>query len=259
MRREFSVTNNAITMKSIIAFVIVTFLISCQTSKDYVPSTGAKSTALPVQQEARVIEPERDAKDWDLSALDTARGVNYLTTEERNVILELNKVRTNPKKYANQYLVPSLKYYQGKQLTYPGKTAIMTEEGRAAVEECIRVLSSTRPVRPLLPSKALSLAAKAHVSDTGPKGIVGHTGSDGSSALVRIQRRDNTLRAVAETISYGKNEARRIIESLIVDDGVSSRGHRRIILTPEYDVVGPSIGSHKGYRNVCVIDYGNAP
>jgi uncharacterized protein YkwD len=152
-----------------------------------------------------------------------------------------------------------LKYYQGKQLTYPGKTTIMTEEGRAAVEECIRVLSSTRPVKPLLPSKALSLAAKAHVSDTGPKGIVGHTGSDGSSALVRIQRRDKTLRAVAETISYGKNEGRRIIESLIVDDGVSSRGHRKIILTPEYDVAGPSIGSHTRYGNVCVIDYANAP
>jgi uncharacterized protein YkwD len=97
------------------------------------------------------------------------------------------------------------------------------------------------------------------VSDTGPRGIVGHTGSDGSSALVRIQRRDKTLHAVAETISYGKNEARRIIESLVVDDGVSSRGHRKIILTPEYDMVGPSIGTHKGYRNVCVIDYANAP
>jgi uncharacterized protein YkwD len=152
-----------------------------------------------------------------------------------------------------------LKYYQGKTLTYPGKTAIMTEEGRTAVEECIKTLSSTRPVKPLLPSQGLSLAAKAHVLDTGPKGIVGHTGSDGSSALVRIQRRDKTLRAVAETISYGKSEARRIIESLVVDDGVSSRGHRKIILTPEYDIVGSSMGSHTRYGNVCVIDYANAP
>ena len=251
--------NDATIMKSIVAFVIVTFLASCQTSGDYVPSTGAKRTALPAQQEARASEPERDAKNWNLSVLDTARGVNYLTTEEKNVILELNKVRTNPKEYANLYLVPSLKYYQGRELTYPGKTTIVTQEGRTAVEECIRALSSTRPVKPLSPSKALSSAAKAHVLDTGPKGIVGHTGSDGSSALVRIQRRDKTLRAIAETISYGKGEARGIIESLVVDDGVSSRGHRNIILTPEYDSVGPSIGSHTRYGSVCVIDYANAP
>ena len=259
MRRGLALRDDTYIMKCLVAFIIVVFLLSYQILGDCVSFIGIKSTALAADQEAREIEIERDAEKWDLSQLDTARSVDYLTAGEKNIVLELNKVRTNPKKYANLYLVPSLKYYQGKKITYPGRTTIITKEGRTAVEECIKVLSSARPVKPLLPSQSLSLAAKDHVLDTGPKGIVGHTGSDGSSPGVRIQRHDKALRSVAETISYGDSEARRIVESLVVDDGVRDRGHRRIILEAEYDIVGLSMGSHRGYGNVCVIDYANLP
>ena len=181
MRRGLALRDDTFIMKNIVPFIIVMFLLSYQTLEDCVSFIGIKSTALAADQEAREIEIERDAEKWDLSQLDTARSVDYLTAGEKNIVLELNKVRTNPKKYANLYLVPSLKYYQGKKLTYPGRTTIITKEGRTAVEECIKVLSSVRPVKSLLPSKSLSLAAKDHVLDTAPKGIVGHTGSDGSS------------------------------------------------------------------------------
>jgi uncharacterized protein YkwD len=105
------------------------------------------------------------------------------------------------------------------------------------------------------PSEALSSAAKDHVRDTGPKGIVGHTGSDGSSLVVRIQRYDKIRRSIAETIAYGHAEAPEIVKSLVIDDGVPSRGHRSIILTAEYDSVGLSIGRHSSYGSECVIDY----
>jgi uncharacterized protein YkwD len=198
---------------------------------------------------------EPDAGSWDLGPLDTARTVDYLTPAEKSVILELNKVRTNPRKYAELYLAPTLKYYQGREYRKPGQITILTQEGRAAAEECIRVLSAGRPLQPLEPSKALSLAARDHVRDTGPKGIVGHTGSDGSSLLVRTRRYDKTPRAIAETISYGYADAREIVMSLLLDDGVPGRGHRKIILTPGYGSVGLSIGGHAGYRHVCVLDY----
>jgi hypothetical protein len=36
------------------------------------------------------------AEDWDIAALDTARTANYLTELEKDVVLELNKVRSSP-------------------------------------------------------------------------------------------------------------------------------------------------------------------
>ena len=56
-------------------------------------------------------EAKKDGKNWDLSILDTASDIEILTLEERNIILELNKVRSNPKKYSELYLVPLKKRY----------------------------------------------------------------------------------------------------------------------------------------------------
>ncbi len=216
---------------------------------------GLASAETGAERESRQVEAEQDAGNWDLAQLDTARAVDYLTAREKNVVLELNKVRANPKKYADLYLTPTLKYYQGREYRRPGQTTVLTQEGRAAVEGCIKALSASRPMKALLPSEALSSAAKDHVRDTGPKGIVGHTGSDGSSLVARTRRYDQTPRAIAETISYGYADAREIVSSLLLDDGVPSRGHRKIILTAGYSSVGLSIGSHQSYTFVCVIDY----
>ena len=120
---------------------------------------------------------------------------------------------------------------------------------------CIRVLSSTRPLEPLNPSEPLTAAAGDHVRDTGPRGIVGHTGSDGSSMVDRIRRHDSSFRGMGEAIAYGQAEARDIVVSLLVDDGVPGRGHRKIILTPAYNSAGLSIGAHAGYGVMCVIDF----
>jgi len=230
-------------------------LLSCQTLEELISGLDAKTNEHATKSEEKQITDDQDANNWDLEQLDTARAVNYLSAKEKNVVLELNKVRTNPKKYADLYLVPDLRYYQGKEYRYPGRVTLITNEGKSAVEECIRALSLTRPMKALMPSDLLSMAAKDHVQDTGPKGIVGHTGSDGSSLVSRIQRYDKTRRSIAETIAYGHDKTSEIVKSLVVDDGVRSRGHRRIILTAGYDSVGLAIGNHSTYRNVCVIDF----
>ena len=54
-----------------------------------------------------------DADGWDIDVLDTARNVNYLTRIEKDVILELNKVRSDPAKYAELYIRPRLAWFDG--------------------------------------------------------------------------------------------------------------------------------------------------
>jgi len=38
--------------------------------------------------------------EWDIESLDTGRGIDYLTANQRAFILEINKMRSDPQKYA---------------------------------------------------------------------------------------------------------------------------------------------------------------
>ena len=188
------------------------------------------------------------------SNLDTARDVTYLTTVEKDVILELNMVRTNPASYAEKYVKPMQKLYDGNELQYPGEITIITNEGIDAVKECYNVLKSAKPVGLLYPSLGMSKAAKDLVADQGPTGETGHEASDGSSPFDRMNRYGQWETYAGENVDYGNNIAQRIVLSLIIDDGVSSRGHRKNIMNPAFAVIGIATGKHKVYRHMCVMD-----
>ena len=168
---------------------------------------------------------------WDRASLDTARDAAYLTKAERAVVFELNKVRSNPAAYATAYLEPRRRYYQGQIYRKPGEIDLATKEGVRALDECIRVLKAASARPPLQPSRGLSRAAEDHVQDTGPKGITGHVGADGSDLSTRVSRYGQWGGYLGENISYGSADAREIVVQLIVDDGVPSRGHRKNIRT----------------------------
>jgi len=179
---------------------------------------------------------DTDTSDWDISSLDTARNVSYLSTLEKDIILEMNMVRSSPKKYAEMYIDPN--------------------KG-AAAKECYNELRKSADRGVLNPKKGLSLAAKDHVLDTGPKGTVSHTGSDGSSMTTRMNRYGSWSGGASENISYGLTTARAITLQLLIDDGVPSRGHRKNIMNKDSKYVGVATGAHKTYGFMCVQDFAN--
>ncbi len=146
----------------------------------------------------------------------------------QQVLLELNRARTNPKKYARKLKV-LLKYYKGKRFKRPGEITILTQEGKSAVKEAIRFLERTSAIGPLKMSRGMSLAALDHVKDQAPSGRTGHTGRDGSDPFKRMARYGKWQYTAGENIDYGSNKADRIVMSLIIDDGVPGRGHRKNI------------------------------
>ena len=190
--------------------------------------------------------------EWPIKKLDTARNVSYLSDTEKDIILELNKVRYNPAKYAELCMKWMEVFYSGDLLEIPGKEVYKTNEGRSAFLECIHALEKTEPAPILQPSKGMSKACELLVYDQSSTGRTGHKGSGNSSPMDRAALFGQFTGTYAENIHYGDCEPSFIVISLLIDDGVKSRGHRKNILDPEFNVTGVAVGDHKVYGHMCV-------
>ncbi len=176
------------------------------------------------------------------------------STIEKEIFDFQNFARTNPKGVA-KIIKDKLPYYKGKYLAMPGKIRIRLQEGKSAALEAIEFLNNIKPVSALKPSKGMSLAAKLHVRNEGPRGKIGHSGYNGSSTADRISKYGQWLHTAGENLAYGQKSAENIVISLIIDDGVSSRGHRDNIYNEDFKVTGVGFGMHKGYGTMTCLTY----
>ena len=178
----------------------------------------------------------------------------YLSPLEKKLVQEMNLARSNPGEYAS-FLNELKQHYDGKLLKRPGKIPLATQEGVSAADEAIGFLRSTDQLQQLSPSRGMSMGAKDHVEDAGPKGLIGHHGSDGSDAGDRVNRYGAWKTQVGENIAYGGDDAREIVMGFIIDDGIPERGHRTNLFNPNYHVVGVACGPHAVYHTMCVITF----
>ena len=158
----------------------------------------------------------------------------YFAKLENDVLDEINKARTNPKEYAEKYLVPYV------------------ENGNAseAMKECIIEMKDTKALKALQPGKGLALAAQEWVRLQGPSEYIGHD----MNLPVRLAKYCY-FGYYNENISYGYNDARKIVIQLLEDDKVPGREHRKTILSRAYTHVGIGCGTHKRYSYMCVQDF----
>jgi uncharacterized protein YkwD len=157
-----------------------------------------------------------------------------LSAQESDLVREVNRLRADPAKYAD---------------------LLKTRRASAAAKEAFETLKRTPPRPELERAEALEAAARDHVRDIGPKGLVQHQGRDGSQPVDRIARHGIKRTATAEVISFGPSQARDVVIDLVIDEGVKDRGHRKILLDPELRYAGAACGPHKVYRTMCVIDF----
>jgi len=220
--------------------------------------SGCRAT-IPMHTDTRVQTgtntPISGSDDWGQSTLNTAINADYISSIEKEVILEVNKVRSNPSRYAEEYLVPYRQYYNGHDLEIPGQITVVTNEGIKPLDECIAQLKNSKPVPLLTPEKGMCHSARDHAVDQGKTGKTGHDGSDGSSMNGRLNRYGRWSSLIGENIDYGNGTAREIVISLLIDDGVSSRGHRKNLLNGAYHKIGIAVGTHPEYRYLCVLDF----
>ena len=157
---------------------------------------------------------------------------------------QTNKLRTDPKSFI-PHLEKRLGYFNGKVVNVPGEdSGHVTQEGPNAVKEAINFLKKAKPLKALGWSDGIAKACQDHVKDNGPRGLVGHDGSDGSTFWQRMERYGNIGGRWAENCSYGKSTGLDVVMQLFIDDGVPSRGHRTNLFNAEVAVTGNFSGPH---------------
>lgn len=247
--------------KALLLFCLSFLFTSCETLEKL---KAELSSLPPVEENTGYSKPEQkkirqpwyskdkiDKTVWDLSVLDTARNSDYMYEIEKNIILEMNMARSNPKKYAEMYIEPRIKWFNGKVYN----DLIVTKEGTAVVSECVKFMNSQKSLPLLTPSKGLTQAAKDHVSTQSLTDQTGHTGTDGSDPFDRMKRY-GTYTTAGENIAYGQSSAREIVVDLLIDDGVKSRGHRKNIMYRDFTAAGVGYADrHQTYGYECVIDF----
>lgn len=177
---------------------------------------------------------------------------DHHTAVENELLAEINLARTRPNEYA-AYLEQLKPLYAGMEFKTPGGKAIVTQEGWKAVEEAIRFLRSTKAVPAFDVSHGMCFGAGELVKDQKASGVTGHKGSDGSFCEDRVTRFGTWAPPIGENLSYGSHTPRERVMALIVDDGVSNRGHRKRLFDTSYKVAGVACGDHSSMSALCVI------
>jgi uncharacterized protein YkwD len=207
----------------------------------------------------------------------TAAHVTYLTDEEKQMIYEINLVRSQPQEYIN-ILKPYLKraeaeleIYGPGEVRYSVETTYVQKNGKLsvhhvdtvsyhryeeevkAIRSLIEDLKNLQPLTVLQPDYGLYKAAQKHGKDQDRHNWkLGHYGSDHSSPMERIARFAPEMVTGNENIAgrYPEATPREIVILLLIDSGIHGYGHRYNLLNPEWTHVACySGGLHNGmYR-----------
>ena len=188
------------------------------------------------------------------ASVKTAHTPPPISALEQATIDEINLARSNPSAYI-KFLEEFKKYYRGREIHYPDGLVIVSNEGAAPLDEAIAFMRLLKPLPPLKLSAGMVLAAKDHMNDLVKTGKSGHKGSDGSAVGDRLSRYGTWADSLGEDIVYFSRSARDDVVSLIIDDGTSTRGHRKNIFKSDFHTIGIALSPPLKPGTLCVITF----
>ena len=185
---------------------------------------------------------------WNVDSLNTAKFSKYMQQDEKEMIYEINRLRSNPPKYAKIYIEPLLQNAllvlkkDGKgNSNYSIKTSFTdnkiskrdtiwhfaNEEEVKALQTLYDTLIKLKALSILKPDEGIYKACIKHAKDQAPTGAVNHQGVDGSWPWERIIKFSPKMSEGNENIAYNSDGSfKTIVLQLLIDAGISDYGHR---------------------------------
>lgn len=155
-----------------------------------------------------------------------------MTAIEKEMIKEINLVRTNPAGYA-----PYIQEYINKHALSQGEK----DTGAAFIVE----LKKMTPRKALKEADCLLLAARDHAINQAPTGSLNHTDTNGKnpwdrvkSACSNMSTGNENLEGSASSEANYANDARKANCNLLIDHGIPGYGHRYNILNADWTHAG---------------------
>ena len=189
---------------------------------------------------AQVPDNFEDWNDTVIARAHTAINTDYLSDDEKMVILYANLARADGPLFAQTFLA---EYIRLKELRSTSYTQSLLAE-----------LKNIKNLPMLFPEKDLYNGAREHAIWSGKKGYEGHKGFKN-----RFEPLMHKYMEVGENIYYGKYTPIEIVIQLLIDEGISDQGHRVNLLNPDFNSIGVSIRPHKEYEYNCVMGFGKLP
>jgi hypothetical protein len=215
--------------------------------------------------------------------LNTARNCGYMKEIEKEMIAEINLVRSDPAGYI-QYLdyyyelaKLNLKYFGKGERNYSLSVLYeKTDRGERkkkvdsvwsykykeevhAIETLIDDLKNTPSLSILSPDKGIYEAAREHGLDQDRHNwTLGHQGSDGSWPWERIQKYSPQMIEGNENLAgrFPEPTARDIVIQLLIDSGIPEYGHRYNLLDPKWTHVACYTSGLKGGMYQWIQEFG---
>jgi hypothetical protein len=173
--------------------------------------------------------------DTQLDEADTAAGNESLTDEEQDAIMYINLCRLFPKQFAELELSP-YKINEGFPDSYK-------KQFQKFKKTLLKDLDTRQPANALRFDSALQADSKCYAREISMADRKGHT------------RKDCPESNYAECISFGLVNGKDIAIQWLVDAGVSSLGHRKIVLDPSYRKTGITISNHFKWPGCAVAEF----
>ncbi len=165
-----------------------------------------------------------------LNLVSFAQNSDTLSSREVMMINEINAVRSNPTAF-----IPNVQNYIkmcNKKLRMLGEgTLISTADINGQIEaanELIEVLTNTKPLNELIPNTDMYLITKKHGQYLKSINSSTHESANGDLAPKRMSNAN--VKGVTENIANDNGMINPTILMLLVDAGITSRGHRTNLL-----------------------------
>lgn len=168
----------------------------------------------------------------------------------KEVLKEINELRTKPKAYAEK-LKKYLSYFDGTKLIIPeAKIKLQTNEGAKAFEEAIEFLNTLEPVCSIQASKGLTSISADFLEKV--KGTDPSKFNEINMEEI-ISKYGSFSGNFSRAMEFGGSNSEQVVVNLIVSDGDPSRGQRKALLNPELMVFGVATSGHPTYRTSTII------